>query len=215
MRTTDNRNGRPGPDRGRSSNHRSIASSQRSGSSRSPARDPGPSTTDGGPSLELGDAGAETMRWARSISITPAKRKAATALVKQGIAVSLASNAFTTKGIDVPCPVRMGDGYRVAGRRDGPSRVPRAFTEPARHISIHSPTDSSDGKMWNGHPASELVTIGRRGAARNSIPTMKNGIVTRGILHDIPRLKGVPYLEPERESFRRIRSLGKESGRQG
>src|SRR5262245_35655490 len=35
--------------------------------------------------------------------VTPAKRKAATALVRQGIAVSLASNAFTEKGVDVPC----------------------------------------------------------------------------------------------------------------
>src|SRR4030095_14745828 len=30
----------------------------------------------------------------------------------------------------------------------------------------------------------------------NSIHNLKNGIFTRGILIDIPRLKGVPYLEP-------------------
>ena len=38
--------------------------------------------------------------------ITPAKRRAAVALVKDGITVSLASNAMTEKGIDVPCPVQ-------------------------------------------------------------------------------------------------------------
>src|SRR6476469_10964655 len=37
--------------------------------------------------------------------ITPAKRKQAAALVKEGISVSLASNAATTKAPDVPCPV--------------------------------------------------------------------------------------------------------------
>ena len=30
---------------------------------------------------------------------------------------------------------------------------------------------------------------------------MKNGIVTRGVLYDIARLKGVPYLEPGTRIF--------------
>ena len=33
-------------------------------------------------------------------------------------------------------------------------------------------------------------------AAKNAILTMRHGVVTRGVLYDIPRLKGVPYLEP-------------------
>jgi hypothetical protein len=37
--------------------------------------------------------------------ITPAKRKQAAALVKDGFTVSLASDAATQKGVDVPCPV--------------------------------------------------------------------------------------------------------------
>jgi hypothetical protein len=32
--------------------------------------------------------------------------------------------------------------------------------------------------------------------SKNSIHNVKNGIFTRGVLVDIPRLKGVPYLEP-------------------
>jgi kynurenine formamidase len=52
-----------------------------------------------------------------------------------------------------------------------------------------------DGKMWNGYPVKELVTA-EGGAARNSVNTMKNGIVTRAVLYDMARLKGVPYLEP-------------------
>ena len=37
--------------------------------------------------------------------ITPAKRRAAMALVKEGVPVSLSANAFTEKAADVPCPV--------------------------------------------------------------------------------------------------------------
>ena len=36
--------------------------------------------------------------------VTPAKRRAAMALVKEGVLVSLAANAFTEKAADVPCP---------------------------------------------------------------------------------------------------------------
>jgi len=36
--------------------------------------------------------------------ITPAKRRAAAALVKEGATVSLSSNAQTEKAVDVPCP---------------------------------------------------------------------------------------------------------------
>src|ERR1700704_2252068 len=36
--------------------------------------------------------------------VTPEKRKAALALVKEGVPVSLSTNTFTEKAIDVPCP---------------------------------------------------------------------------------------------------------------
>ena len=49
--------------------------------------------------------------------------------------------------------------------------------------------------MWNGYEVADLVTM-EEGALKNDILTMKDGIVTRGVLYDIPRLKGVPYLEP-------------------
>ena len=54
--------------------------------------------------------------------------------------------------------------------------------------------------MWDGYPVAGLVTRDG-GAAKNSVLTMKDGIVTRAILYDIPRLKGVPYLEPGTRIF--------------
>ena len=57
-----------------------------------------------------------------------------------------------------------------------------------------------NGKMWNGYPVEGLVTK-EAAPPRTPILTMKNGIVTRGALQDIPRLKGVPYLEPGNRIF--------------
>ena len=49
------------------------------------------------------------------------------------------------------------------------------------------------GKMYNGFDAA-LVTSS--GAAKNSIDKTKNKIVGRGVLLDVPRYKGVPFLQP-------------------
>jgi kynurenine formamidase len=50
-----------------------------------------------------------------------------------------------------------------------------------------------EGKMYNGFDAN-LVTSG--GAAKNSIDKTKNKIVSRGVLLDVARYKGVPALAP-------------------
>lgn len=47
-----------------------------------------------------------------------------------------------------------------------------------------------EGKMWNGFSYEEVTKD--EGARKNSIYNLHNGIFTRGILMDIPRLKGVP-----------------------
>ena len=66
------------------------------------------------------------------------------------------------------------------------------------HGYIHTHMDSLchflyNGKMYNGYSEDEVT---ENGAAKNSVINFKNGIITRGILMDIPRLKGVDYLEP-------------------
>jgi kynurenine formamidase len=47
---------------------------------------------------------------------------------------------------------------------------------------------------YNGYPRAEVNT--EKGCTKLGIDNLKNGVVTRGILIDIPRLKNVPYLEP-------------------
>ena len=52
-----------------------------------------------------------------------------------------------------------------------------------------------DGVFYNGYKP-DADSVMKNGHTRNSIINLKNGIFTRGILVDLPRLKGVPYLEP-------------------
>jgi kynurenine formamidase len=54
--------------------------------------------------------------------------------------------------------------------------------------------DSYEGKIYNGFPRTTITQQG--GCSKNDITNFKQGIVARALLIDIPRLKGVPYLEP-------------------
>ena len=131
--------------------------------------------------------------------ITPAKRKAAASLVSEGFTVSLASTAKTEKAVDLPCPV---EWEMVTAALTGASdRVayPCIHGLGTTHIDAFAHR-FFDGKMWNGYSVADWVTQ-EGGAAKNSILTMKDGIVTRAVLYDIPRLKGVPYLEPGTRIF--------------
>src|SRR3984893_18141734 len=130
--------------------------------------------------------------------ITPAKRKQALASAKEGFTVSLARDANVTKEVDNPCPIE----WELTTDR------PETVTDRIAYPCIHGPGTTHldsfahmffDGKMWNGY-SRDLVTK-EGGAAKVSILTMKTGILTRGVLYDIPRLKGVPYLEPGTRIF--------------
>ena len=126
--------------------------------------------------------------------VTPAKRRAALALVKDGVPVSLSTNTFFEKAVDVPCPAEWA--MLTATDTGATDRIayPCIHGAAATHIDSLAHTFFA-GKMWNGYDTKTLVTM-QKGAARNSVLPMKNGIVTRAVLYDIARLKGVPYLEP-------------------
>ena len=52
-----------------------------------------------------------------------------------------------------------------------------------------------EGKMYNGFPATDVRSTGAR---RNSIMAAKEGIAGRGVLLDIPRLRGEPFVALDR-----------------
>ena len=131
--------------------------------------------------------------------ITPAKRKQAAALVKEGISISLASNAATTKAADVPCPVEWAMVAASQGAATDRIAYPCIHGAGTTHIDSYAHIFFS-GKMWNGYPVDGNVSRDG-GALKNSVLNMKNGIVTRAVLYDIARLKGVPYLEPGTRIF--------------
>ena len=50
-----------------------------------------------------------------------------------------------------------------------------------------------DGKIYNGYDATE---VGSRGALRNDITAARDRVAGRGVLLDLPRARGVRWLEP-------------------
>jgi kynurenine formamidase len=120
--------------------------------------------------------------------ITPAKRKQAAALVREGFSVSLASDPDTEKSIDNPNPYEH-QMQGISSDRWGVSYhgITHTHLDGLDHIN-------ENGVFYNGyHPDPEEVKKANR-HFKNSIHNLKGGVFTRGILIDIPRLKGVPYL---------------------
>ena len=127
--------------------------------------------------------------------ITPEKRKRAAALVREGISVSLARNVETDTASDNPDPFL--HTMLTTGRgQDGQWAMDRYSV--AYHGYAHTHLDALchlfyRGKMYNGFSRNEVTD---KGAERLSIHNLKSGIFTRGVLIDIPRLRGVRFLEP-------------------
>jgi kynurenine formamidase len=121
--------------------------------------------------------------------ITPAKRRQAAALVKEGISVSLSREADTEKAIDNPDPFEHSM-IAIGADRLGvvPHGVAHTHLDSLAHIHY-------DGVFYNAYQP-DAASVMKNRHTRNSIINLKNGIFTRGILVDLPRLKGVPYLEP-------------------
>jgi len=127
--------------------------------------------------------------------ITPAKRKSAAALVKEGYAVSLSSNAETEKSADNPFPF----GHEMISTGADPKPMFGMDIYTTRYhglVLTHLDALSHmfyQGKMYNGYSQEQ---VDKQGAHQLAVTAYKNGLVSRGILMDIPRLKGVKYLEP-------------------
>jgi len=121
--------------------------------------------------------------------ITPAKRKQAASLVKEGFPVSMAGDADTVKAVDNPNP------FELKMLTIGSDEIAVNYHGIA-HTHLDSLAHINDkGVFFNGYKPDSAQVL-KQGHERNSIHNVKNGIFTRGILIDIPRLKGVPYLEP-------------------
>lgn len=123
--------------------------------------------------------------------ITPDKRKRAADLVMDGITVSMATDVITEESIEGSSPFEVSTYVNEGGGGD--------VLSVRFHGYIHTHIDAfahrfMDGKMWNGFAADNVTA--EMGAQKGSVYAAHDGIFTRGVLMDIARLKGVPYLEP-------------------
>jgi kynurenine formamidase len=121
--------------------------------------------------------------------VTPATRKRAVALVKTGETVSLAHNLLTEKAEDNASPFE-----HTMLRGNNMDRYAISY-----HGYAHSHIDALchilyKEQTYNGYARADVNTD--KGCAKLGIQNLKGGIVTRGVLIDIPRLRNVPYLEP-------------------
>ena len=126
--------------------------------------------------------------------ITPETRKAAAKLVETGVSVSLAHDVLKTKSADNPSPF---EHKMVMTGLNSPGQFCVDTYSVLYHGYAHSHLDAIchmfyNGKMYNGYSQKEVTDDG---AQKLSVLNMKTGIFTRGILMDIPKLKGVDYLQ--------------------
>lgn len=127
--------------------------------------------------------------------ITPAKRREAALSVKDGISISLAHDALTVKALDNDAP--FGHKMLYTGAHPNGDWFMDEYTV-AFHGLAHTHMDSLahtawKGRMYNSFP--QLDVTGE-GAKELGITNFRDGFFTRGVLVDIPRLRGVAWLEP-------------------
>jgi kynurenine formamidase len=131
--------------------------------------------------------------------ITPAHVRAAAALVRSGRSVSLAIPINTVAGPDNPRPAAryMVQGHDVTSGL-GEESFALDYMACECHGDCHTHIDALchvayKGKLYNGKPTS-IVTS--QGPTLMDITTLAHGVVGRGVMLDIPRLRGVKWLEP-------------------
>ena len=126
--------------------------------------------------------------------ITPSKRREAAGLIRDGIPVSMALEMDPVEAVDNSIPFEQ-EFYRVGGDEWTIHFHGAGITHVDSLAHIFD-----DGVTYNGYaPTDELMLS--TGPQRGGVDVMRTGIMTRGILMDIPRLKGVEYLEPGTRIF--------------
>jgi kynurenine formamidase len=127
--------------------------------------------------------------------ITPAKRIEGLGQVKDGVSVSLARDVEKVKAADNPAPF-VQTVTHTGANPTGQFVVDTYSVDYHGQAHTHMDTLAHifyEGKMYNGVPVSSVT---EEGTERNGIGNFKEGIMSRGVLIDIPKLKGVEWLEP-------------------
>ncbi len=136
--------------------------------------------------------------------VTPEKRAQASALIREGMTVGCARPLVSSAAADVVIPplhfmMESGEAHCLPSAHErGPRQISSDFIGMGFHGLTITHIDSLchifwEGKMYNGRSA-DLVTTSR-GATAEGIEVLKDGIVTRGVLLDITKVRGKEWLE--------------------
>ena len=127
--------------------------------------------------------------------ITPAKRREALALATTGDVVSLSLPISVVSPPDDPNSTAAFTNLHVVN-------IPSGFLMERQQVAFHGSTVSHldalchahhEGRIYNGVALEDAFN--EDGCSRMGISGLAGGIVTRGVLLDIPRLKGLDALE--------------------
>ncbi len=130
--------------------------------------------------------------------LTPAEVLAAVGEVRRGLTVSLAAPVGNQITLDDPDPAE----HTMTGTGADAPKTGLSFATDRIAMNIHGNADSHldalchviyDQKLYNDVPADHVT---ENGAADLSIAAAADGIVGRGVLLDIPRVRDAEWLEP-------------------
>jgi kynurenine formamidase len=131
--------------------------------------------------------------------LTPSRRVAASRLVRSGETVTLSQPLKTKAEIDVPEPA----DHHMTMLTDidigsGSVRFAKDYVGVDYHNDGHSHIDAFshvafEGMFFDGKPTASVTAEGARAGA---IDVLKDGLVGRAVLLDVPRARGVPWIEP-------------------
>ncbi len=136
--------------------------------------------------------GADDQKGAINL-ITPEKRVAAARLVRTGRSVSLSREWPKTPAPNNPTPAQ--HWIRWMNRGSGGAAVDYYGIQyhgwATTHVDALCHVWDEKG-LWNGRTVEQVLTPS--GAVLNDIDQWREGIVTRGVLLDVPRFRGEPYV---------------------
>jgi kynurenine formamidase len=136
--------------------------------------------------------------------LTASRVAAAARLVRSGRAVSLSLPLDTTTGLANPNPAEFRMTQRHADDVGlGSMGFAKDFVGIDYHNDGHTHIDalchvSYKDRLYNGVAAG---SVSRDGASAEAIDLAKDGLVGRGVLLDVPRQRGVRWLEPGEHVF--------------
>jgi kynurenine formamidase len=137
--------------------------------------------------------------------LTPARVAAAARLVRDGRTVTLSVPVATDAAADNPEPADVHMTMLTdTDIGSGSLRFTKDYVGVDYHNDGHTHIDALchvayEGSLYNGKPQR---TVTEDGAAVDAIDALADGLVGRGVLLDIPGLRGVPWLEPGQHVFR-------------